>query len=155
MKTYFKFLKILIVTLLFLFFMTLLATAQSDNRINRLSKETGLFVKTAMTDKEGNVYNEQIIFCGVELVTHFINKRHFIAHTSKFELDLDVKKRKIGNYNSWLAVDKDGRRYFITPFTDGQKVPGYGVFIQPIDKNYSPVYDLPVITIANFNLCQP
>jgi hypothetical protein len=128
--------------------------SQSDAKINRLAKETGLYIKTVLPDSTNGFYSETEIFCGEDLVTHFINKRHFIVHTSKFELDLDVKKRKIGNYHSWLAVDKDGRRYFITPFTDGQKVPGYGVFIQPIDQNYSPVYDLPVITIANFKICQ-
>ena len=105
-----------------------------------------------MADTVSGFHNETDIFCGEELVTHFINKRHFIVHTSKYFLDLEVKKRKVGKYNSWLAVDDQNRYFFITPFKADEL--GYGVFIQPVNKELGRLYDLPIITIANFDICQ-
>ena len=146
MKNLFKFLLILVLTV------PTFSYSQSDSKINRLAKETGLYIKTILADTSAGFHTETEIFCGEDLVTHFINKRHFIAHTSKFILDLEVKKRKVGKYNSWVAVDEQGGYYFITPFmVDGA---GYGVFIQPVNKDLGRRYDLPIITIANFNLCQ-
>lgn len=149
MKT---FIRIVLLIIILSFMAIVFATAQSDAKINRLAKETGLYIRTILADTSAGFRTETEIFCGEDLVTHFINKRHFIAHTSKFILDLEVKKRKVGKYNSWVAVDEQGGYYFITPFiVDGA---GYGVFIQPVNKDLGRRYDLPIITIANFNLCQ-
>ena len=134
-------------------FLSHVAHSQSDRKINRNSKESGLYVRINLVNTVDGVYNSTEVYCGEELVTHFINHRHFIAHTSKFELDLDVKDRKVGEYNSWIAKDRDKENYyFITPFKVGTDA--YGVIIQPCMKNLSLRYDEPVITIANVKICQ-
>lgn len=115
-------------------------------------QESGLYIRATMADKVAGIYNEQTIYCEEELVTHFVNKRNFIAKSSKFELRLKVVHRNIGEYKSWLALDTANRYFFITPFRFEKN--GFGVIIQPVDKRYNRLYDLPVITIANFNVCQ-
>ena len=139
-----KIFKILMLTLL-------LGVALSTSAQNY--QESGLYIRATMTDKVSGIYNEQTIYCDEDLVTHFVNKRNFIAKSSKFELVLKVVHRNIGEYKSWLALDTANRYFFITPFRFERD--GYGVIIQPVDKRYNRLYDLPVITIANFNLCQP
>lgn len=139
---------------LLLLLVTLTVTAQSDRKINRLSKENSLYARIAMSDTTGGLYTEQQLFCGEMLITHFVNKRHFIAHSDKFTLDIDIKKTKLGENNSWVGVDQEGRWYYLTPFTDGAKTaPGFGVIIQPVSEKLQREYDLPVIIIANFKLC--
>lgn len=145
--------RILLVIIALSLLATVFAQAQSDRRINRLSQETGLYIRIAVADTllPGGNYSEAVVYCEEELVTHFINNRHFIAHSSKFQFDLDVKKRKVGGYNSWVTKDRDKDEwYFITPFKLGE---GFGVIIQPISKSHQPMYDRPIVTIANVNIC--
>lgn len=147
-----KIFKILMLTLLL--GVALSSSAQSDRKINRNSQETGLYIRASLSDSVAGVRFDRQIYCEETLITHFINNRHFIAHSYKFELDLAVVHRNIGEYKSWLAFDeKTGRYFFITPFRFEKD--GFGVIIQPVDKKYNRLYDLPVITIANFNVCNP
>lgn len=153
MKTFKVFIQVLLVVILLSLLLTVFASAQSDRKINRNSQETGLYIRATFGDKIDEVYNEKQLYCEEALVTHFINNRHFIAHTSKFQLDIDVKDRKVGKYNSWVGKDRDNDNYyFITPFTTGGV--GYGVIIQPVTKKLVFRYDEPVITIANVKICQ-
>jgi hypothetical protein len=150
MKTLIKFILILVLSV-----PVSQTFSQSDSRINRLAQEVGMTVRVALYDSP-DITTEREIFCGEDLVTHFINKRHFIAHSSYFVLDLEVIDRKIGKYNSWLAVDENKNYFFITPFgvDNGRGGKGYGVFVQPVDKKLNKLYDRPVITMCSVNICQ-
>lgn len=143
-----------LIFIILLAILPLTVNSQSDRKINRNSKESGLYIRASLPDSVAGSTFDRTIFCEETLVTHFVNKRHFIAHSYKFELDLTVVHRNIGEYKSWLAFDEKAERYFfITPFRFEKD--GFGVIIQPVDKKYNRLYDLPVITIANFNVCQP
>lgn len=141
MKNLFKFIVILVLSVL-----------SFTHSYSQNYQESGLYIRATMATKVADVYNEQIIYCDEELVVHFVNKRNFIAKSSKFELKLKVVHRNIGEYKSWLALDTANRYFFITPFRFEKN--GFGVIIQPVDKRYNRMYDLPVITIANFNVCE-
>lgn len=147
--------KITLLTMALLIYAVIFTQAQSDRKINRLAVEAGKYVRISVSDDlfDDGDYESEEVSCGEELVTHFINKRHFIAHSSKFKFDLDVKKRDFDDYGSWLAVDRDNKDkyYVITPFGYGD---GVGVIIQPVTKSFYVRHDEPIIAIANVNICQ-
>lgn len=145
-----------IIIALVLILSTIALNAQSDRKINRLAQEAGKYVRITTIDDmfEDEEYEIEPIYCGEELVTYFINKRHFIVHSAKFQLDLDVKKRNFDGYHSLLTTERDDSNsyYVVTPFGYGDG--GYGVIIMPVTKSLNPRFDAPVITIANVNICR-
>ena len=156
MKTFKIFIQILLVVILISLLMIVFASksqAQSDRKINRLSQETGLYVRSVLHNTTDGIYNETELSCKEELVTHFINKRHFIAHTQSYIYDLEIKKRRVGQYKSWLGLAQDGRYFLITPFTvqsTEDNSYGHAVIIQPVSAQYVLMFDLPTVTISNF-----
>lgn len=130
--------RILLATILILF--ALATSAQQMTKVN-------LYVKVELHNE---VYDPEIVSCGTSEVAFHISKRKVIILSQKVTLDLKVKKKRLGQYDSWKAVDKDKQYYYITPFQEDEI---FGLYIQPISKNFDKMYDRPVVIVSNGNIC--
>jgi hypothetical protein len=110
--------------------------------------ESQLFVRAELHD---GIYAPQELFCEELTVGYHITGRKVIIISKQLELDLKVKKKRLGKYDSWKAVDKDKQYYYITPF---QSEDVFGLYIQPTDKRLTLTYDRPVVIVATGNLCK-
>lgn len=137
----------------FLFSLFLILSSISYGQSIEIDKEltsTGVFIRTVMFDDTFG--REVVLFCDLDAVDFLITKKKIIIHSSQFTLDIDIKKRKVGQYNSWVGLDRiSGKFFFITSFR--VNTGGYGMFIQPIHEDLTADFTTPQITIANFNLC--
>lgn len=110
--------------------------------------EATLYIKSEL---HSDVYEPQQVFCDQTDVGYHITGRKLIIISKPIELDLKVKKKRLGKYDSWKAVDKDGQYYYITPFEINNN---FGLYIQPTDRNLYKMYDRPVVIVSTGNLCK-
>jgi hypothetical protein len=125
----------------------LLLTTLLPLKAQQMTK-ANLYVKVELHNE---VYEPEIVSCGTSEVAFHISKRKVIIIAKQVTLDLKVKKKRIGDYKSWKAIDKDKQYYYITPFQEDQI---FGLYIQPISKNFDKMYDRPVVIVSNGSICR-
>lgn len=83
----------------------------------------------------------------------FLSKKTVLIYTDKFNLDLKVVDRGLGESNSWLAVSNVDNEtyYYITPFFVNKTE--FGLIFQPVESNLRRRFDLAVYTISAANIC--
>lgn len=140
----------ILINILFLILFSTQIQAQSQRKIDKETVQIPLYVSSFLTS-EDNTHKQ--IFCEQIPVTMFLSKKTVLIYTDKFNLDLKVVDRGLGESNSWLAVSNVDNEtyYYITPFFVNKTE--FGLIFQPVESNLRRRFDLAVYTISAANIC--
>lgn len=135
--------KKLITIILLLVSLTL--TAQSDKKVKRETITTPLNVMVSLPNLiltgDSARIEEKPMFCEYdEFAKFFISNRRIYTYVHNVKLDLRVKKKRVGPYKSWLAIDDEYNYYLVMRVTGIGENNGQGILFRPVRKDLT--YDL-------------
>lgn len=106
--------------------------------------QTTLNVKAVVDDK--------LMYCTEQIITSRVTNRRIQVYCEKFQLDLKIVKKRLGEHRSWLGKTKNNEYYYITSEYLGG--PHYIAVFQPCEKNLNTINFLPTFIISSANICK-
>lgn len=103
------------------------ALGQSDRKVEKNIFPVPLSVAIVMPDYDNNI---SVLSCKRDTVGFFMGRKRMVFVSDIVSLDLRAEKRNVGQYKSWITIDKQTEEHYLVSSFNVNGKPS--VMIQPI-----------------------